>query len=256
VEGGVKHLLSDTVAAIDPLSFKPRKPLSDNHHFARGQQIFFEALQKGIRRYFDAHWEEMTKDWTPIHEFFGDLFSKSPLFRPWNGEDVASAKWVDALEIGGQVDGLPERRKLRDGDAGVRSFRPIARNPKAPSPSDREHIEKFVVHYIFTVTFYHSWIHEKQYRQSDFFPAVADPNFAPITTRDQGSGPHGGIPEAIAKQQLELAATFKQFETDHYLLLDSPDVCDEIKEEVRNVKDDLLAVGFDVETDLLYGTVI
>jgi hypothetical protein len=198
----------------------------------------------------------MEADWEPVHQFFRRMFRRSPLYRPWNGEKLATAGWQDAQEIGADTKGLPQRKKCLPDDDAVRSFRPIATDPKKPKVKDRELIQKFCVHFIHLVTFWHSWIHRSQYTKTDAAPAVTDVNFAPITLSQQGHAPFGGISHAEAYNQLVLGATFKHFPVQSYALLDNKDVFVGIRNRMQAAASAYKAVGINPLEEIQFSTVI
>lgn len=221
---GIAHLISDSLASRDPFSFKPRTPINDSHVFAKVQNHHYSLLKEAVKEYFDEHWKEMAEDWKPVHGFFRTLFRRSPIYRPWEGDNFAKASWRDKNEIGGKEEGLPPREQYKELDEGVRSIRYIAKNVEGPAFGDREMMEDFIVDFIHHVTIWHSWIHRSQYVTTKDSPDVSDVNFAPLSLGNYGQGPYGGIAMKDAIHQLEVISIFDNFSVENYRLLEAKNV--------------------------------
>lgn len=254
---GIGQLISNTLAALDPFSFKPREPIGKEHQFANMQQLHYAIVKESVGEYFEKHWEEITRDWKQVHKFFLKLHKSSPTYRPWSGEDLQTASWRDSSEIGGVPHPkAPPRTKYRDSDDGVKAIRHIARNPDKPEEGDRELCEQFFSDFIYHVTGMHSWLHRSQYSEHDLFPHVSDLNFSPITINDYGEGLFGGITEGEANLQHKIIKIFKGFPVDEYALVNADHVYKGLVERVAQAKDKYLACGLDPLTELQVSTVI
>lgn len=244
---GIANVISDAVAtAVDPFSFEPRKPVNDDHVFAKLQNLHYKILQEAVKEYFDKHWEEMTKDWSPVHGFFTKLFKRSPEYRPFGGVSPFEGSWRDSSEIGGkETESLPKRQKYRESDDAPRSFRPIATSEFGPLPGEREWIEKFVVYFIFDETIYHTYLHLSQYISTEASPSVADVNFAPLALSNYGKGKYGGMQIEDAIHQLKIISLFENFNTENYSLLEDPKVYEGIKRRIKEKIKEYTDNGFD-----------
>lgn len=254
---GIASLISDALASLDPFSFKPRSPINDNHTFAKVQKHHFEVLKSAVKEYFDENWDQMVKDWAPVHGFFRRMFKNSPSYRPWGEENSAKFKWRDSSELGDCRDEqLPPRVTYRSTDEGVRSFRLIAADEHVPLPGDREFIEHFVVDFIHHVTIWHSWIHRSQYLSSESSPSVADVNFAPLSLSFYGKGDYGGISMEDAIHQLEIASVFSRFNVGNYALVDGEGVYSGIIKKVKEAAKGYFSLGIDPFQEIQVSTVI
>lgn len=254
---GIATLISDSLAALDPFSFKPRGPINDGHVFAKVQNHHFSLLKDAVKEYFDEHWGEIVKDWKPVHGFFRKMFKRSPEYRPWGGVSLEDGNWRDANEIGGKASELlPTRQSYRNGDEGVHSFRYIAPLLDGPLPGERELIEQFVVDFIHHVTIWHSWIHRSQYISTEASPDAADVNFAPLSLSEYGVGEYGGMSMQDAIHQLKIISLFHHFDVKNYALVDGDGVYPGIVRRIQAAASGYLANGIDPFKELQVSTVI
>lgn len=251
---GIGWLISDSEAGYNPLSFEGRTPLSENHLFAIFQRLHYEVIGQGLRKYFENKKDAILADWPKIYRFFRKLHRMSPTYRPWDGQDPKTAGWIDNSEIGGNDDKVPPRTKFQKTDPGVRAMPRIAKNPKGPEGDDWEMVQRFFIDFIATVTGKHSWIHPKQYEESEIAPHARDPNFSPITVNNFGEGIFGGITiEELTKQE-EILEIFRRFPMLKYALIHS-NACQEIKDAVIDAEAKYKACGMPLE-QLTVSTVI
>lgn len=253
---GIATLISDTLAALDPFSFKPRAPINEGHTFARLQNLHFELLKEAVGEFIDENWESIKTDWSPVHGFFKRMLRNSPTYRPWGGVDPEESHWRDSSEIGGLSAGLPPRQKYRVGDDGVRSFRPVAADEFMPLPGDKDRIKEFVVDFIHHVTLWHSVIHRSQYVETDSNPSITDVGFAPLALTQYGKTEYGGISFEDAIRQLEVVGVFSGFDVKKYALVNGEGVCSGITHRIREAAPRYLALGVDPENDIQVSTVI
>jgi hypothetical protein len=260
--GGIVRRINDTLAALDPFTYKPRQPINQEHTFAIAQNIYYKSLSAAIDEFMTTNRDQIVKEWHQVHRFFYLMHKSSPLYRPWDGVDPAKTQWQSGSEIGLNADQVkvPARTKYRTSDADVRSFRWIARNQHGPEGNDMEMVAAFITDYIHRVTFYHSWIHQTQFGQGGFTtpvaPHVMDANFSPITLANNGQGPYGSIGKKDLIQQEETVKIFRSFKGEHYTLLNDKDVHPGIVAGIEKIKDDLLKCNFDASKGIYYSTVI
>lgn len=254
---GIASLISDSLAALDPFSFKPRQPVNDDHTFAKVQNHHFKVVQESVKEYFDEHWDEMKRDWSPVHGFFRRMFKRSPDYRPWGGVSPAEGQWRDSSEIGGKgTEFLPERSRYRESDDEVRSFRYIATLESGPLAGEREMIEQFVVDFIHHVTLWHSWIHRSQYVSTEASPAVDDVNFAPLSLSKFGKAEYGGISMDETIHQLKIISLFNHFDVENYALVEGGGVYPGLIRRIIASTEGYLANGIDPIKELQVSTVI
>ncbi|CRX38616.1 hypothetical protein [Estrella lausannensis] len=252
----ISHMIADTLGALDPFSFEPREPLTNNHTFSKVQKVHYKNVREAVKEFFDKNWGSMVKEWKLVHAFFDRLHKKSVPYRPWEGVADLSV-FQDANEIGGKADGtLPARTKGKESDTRVRSFRPIAVDSSGPKGNDREMMERFAADYIHHVTLWHSWLHRSQYTNTPDSPSPLDLNFAPITLGPMGKGPFGGITEKEAIAELMIADTFRRFNTKAYALMRDESVYPGLTARIKATKDEYLANGIDPSEEIQTSTVI
>lgn len=219
---GILQALSTGIGTLNPFTSQPRIPLNDDHTFARDQQIFYAALKSAVDKILDEEWGVIsTTDWCKVSAFFSKVHSGSPFFHEWGSEIDSQNDWLDSREIGGiKTDIDPPRTKSNPFDPEVRSIPLIADDPKGPKENDRKLIAKFIVDFLNRVIFWHSSVHESQYKESPHFPNSKDVNFTPISLGGKGDKPFGGIAKDDAIEQQEIGKTFEDFPVKEYALID------------------------------------
>ncbi len=215
---GILQAITRSIGALNPFTSKPRKPMNDDHVFAKDSQIVYDELYAAIDEIITENWQEIsTKDWKAVSAFFYKVHSGSPFFQQW--ENVNINQWVDSREIGGVPNPrVPKRTKSDTSDLRVRSIPLIANDPMGPKEHDKEMILLFFTDYIHRVVFWHSSIHRTQYKESPNFPHTKDVNSTPISLEGNGDEEFGGILEADALQQLEILSTFEKFQIQDFAL--------------------------------------
>lgn len=247
---GVADLIGDTVGGIDPFSYEPRLPINDDNKLALAIRLHYENILEAVHRYFDEHWEDMVDEWGQVHSFFDRIFKRSAAYRPWKGESDSSI-WRDARDIGaGHPDEELPERGMHEGV--IRSIRPIATNSYRPGRCDRPLIERFVAHYISTVTGWHSIVHNTQKIYA------LDPNFAPIALFERGENPLKPIAESKTISQLMISGILTGFPMEEYSIYANPheDVDQGIIDLIKEDEEEYREYGVEPETDLTISTVI
>lgn len=254
----VAQLIDDTLASlVDPLTFEPREPMAEDHYFAKAQKLHFGIVKESVEEFFTTNWNEIEKDWKLIYDLSRKLVKKLPDYNPWVRDEGLKQPWQDTNEIGGKVDdSVPQRKKYKESDETVKSFRPFASDPLKPMPHEKEMLKRFVTHCIHIVTIWHSRLHQSQYAENELAPHLMDVNFTPITLSNYGQGPFGGIDTTSALTQAKTAETFKRFKVEHYALVNNPKVYKGLVDRIKAAAHRYLAVGIDVEKELAYGVVI
>lgn len=259
--GGIVRRIQDTIAALDPFTYKPRTPINKDHKFANTQNIYYTSLREAVDLFIDENRADIASEWPQIHNFFFLLHKSSPLYRSWDDVPSETASWQSGSEIGlATGHNAPLRTKYRSSDDEVRSARWIARNPLSPEKNDMELVSAFITDYIHRVTFYHSWLHQTQFGEGGFTAPVAphtmDANFSPITIAGKGAGPYGNIGKKDLLQQEEAIKIFRGFNGENYTLLNDQSVNPHIIAGIEKVKNEILKYQFDMEKGLYYSTVI
>jgi len=208
---GILQAITKSIGALNPFTSKPRKPMNDDHVFAKDSQIVYDELYAAIDEIITENWKVIsTDDWKAVSAFFYKVHTGSPFFQQWENADIN--QWVDSREIGGVTNlKVPKRTKSDTTDLRVRSIPLIANDSMGPKEHDKEMITLFITDYIHRVVFWHSSIHRTQYKESQNFPHTKDVNSTPICLEGNGDEEFGGILEADALQQHELLSTFEKF---------------------------------------------
>lgn len=215
---GILQAITRSIGALNPFTSKPRKPMNDDHVFAKDSQIVYDELYAAIDEIITENWKIIsTDDWKAVSAFFYKVHSGSPFFQQW--ENASVNQWVDSREIGGIPNPrVPKRTKSDTTDLRVRSIPLIANDSVGPKENDKEMITLFFTDYIHRVVFWHSSIHRTQYKESENFPNSRDVNFTPICLEGNGDEEFGGILEADAIQQHEIVKIFQDFPVRDYAL--------------------------------------
>lgn len=217
---GIGQLIVDTVAAMNPFTYKPRRVMHDEHYFAKIQRQGYDVIRRAVHEYLSKYRKRVLRDWNAIHLFYADRHRSFPYYRPWNNEDVLTAGYIDTYEIGGfPRQYVPERTKFRETDPAVKAMPWIARDPNGPSETDFFWIELDLTYFIYLVTIYHAWIHLSQSRSDANAPPLTDLNFSPITINNYGAGLNGGITVEEADLQESVLKTLCDFPAEKYALI-------------------------------------
>jgi hypothetical protein len=252
---GISQILLDTIAAINPFTYQPRTPMSDEHYFAKIQNLSYNIIREAVHEYISKNRKRIIKDWKSIHRFYLERYQSSPLFRSWNGENINN--YIDTNEIGGYPrENVPARTKYHDTDIEVKAMPWIARNPAGPEEFDLYWIELDISHYIHLVSDYHSFVHRSQHYSEAGSPPITDLNFSPITINNYGEGLNGGITIDEANRQQAVLKTLTEFPAHKYALVKADSVYPGLTQRFKDATSEFISYKIDPNREIQVSSVI
>jgi hypothetical protein len=167
---GITHRAQHVLGLMDWKGWKPMKPISEAHTYAKAENLYWEVVTEYVDHFFEEHLEDIKKWWYEVYMFSKDLVEHSvPLYQSdWDmgimpPEAIAmEAKRREYYAMQYRLDfDLP--RMVVDGDR--KAVSPITLSPVF-DPEKPEEIQnlKDVCRYIIMIsTFLHTWANEHQY---------------------------------------------------------------------------------------------
>lgn len=142
-------------AGYDWTAWRPRRPLCEEHQFARAANVYWDVLDEYVTRYFDRHLEAIVVHWAEVYRLSRDLVANSlPYVAPEPDEDLV---WDDCGERGAL-----DLARVRY-DNVLRAVRPITPRESEPTVEDLCSFMAFCKYVIYHATFYHGWVHDRQW---------------------------------------------------------------------------------------------
>lgn len=153
-DGLVKRIVED-LAGLDWTGWRPRRPLCDAHVYARAAGLCWDVLTEYVDHFFAENAADIERHWVEVRRFSDDLVAHSPAYRP-PAQD-ADIDRDDPSELDD-----PAVPRATVGGA-VRAVRPITATDGPPGAADLANLKQVCRYVIFHATFYHSWVHDRQY---------------------------------------------------------------------------------------------
>jgi hypothetical protein len=228
---GISDLLIDVVGGKDPFASRVEEEPDEKFVFARAITMHYKPVRGGGNEFINNSWEQMKREWKINSRFFRELHESSMPYCSFYGKDDDKT--------------LPPRTVHK---GVLRSVRLIAKNPNAPEKIDKKMIKRFCADFISSQTLEHDWIHRSQFeeRREQHVTPISDPEVFPLGLAPYAQGPScGGMPLKDATRQIELAATFRDFQIDNYTIKNDLNVCKEIARRIDRARDKYLKLGID-----------
>jgi hypothetical protein len=147
-EKSLVECMRDDLGGCDWSDWSPRKPVSEQHSYARIQKLYWDVLTKHVEKFVAEHIEKITKDWKEIYFFSQDLVGHSVPFR---SETLpAGEQWLDHNEVSA------------DRDAAILSISPITNKKTKPTRADIERLVQACRYAIYHATMWHDWRNDNQ----------------------------------------------------------------------------------------------
>lgn len=168
-EQGLITRTRDLLGMHDWKGWRPMQPISDQHHYAQAEQMFWELTGRYVDIFFTKYREGIIEHWEEVYLFSQDLLQHSvPVFLsdvdlaalPENERKQAEERFeYYSLQYGFNPD-LP--RETIDGQ--LKAISPITRNRVCdPNSDDLQNMKDVCRYAIMMATFMHTWINEHQY---------------------------------------------------------------------------------------------
>lgn len=150
----IQARMQRTAGREDWLSWRPRRPLSDKHAFARGAALFWELLTEHVDEFLADNGAGVESEWIEIRRFSDDLVAHSAPYLP--PENDPSIVWDDENE-------RPDADSPRVDVGGALRSAPPVTTSDTPADGDMERLAQLCRYVIFHATYWHAWVHDRQY---------------------------------------------------------------------------------------------
>ncbi len=142
------------VGMLDWMNWRPRRPICEGHLYARAAGLFWELLTKYVDQFFAENAAAIAQYWLEIQRFSADLVAHSPQYHRVSPDpDII---WDDRSEL----PATPERLAV---GGRFRAVHPVTSLTSPQTPQERENLKQLCRYVLFHTTFYHSWVHDRQY---------------------------------------------------------------------------------------------
>ncbi|BBD57400.1 hypothetical protein NIES2109_01660 [Nostoc sp. HK-01] len=144
-----------SMGTYDWTDWQPRKPLSENHTFAKLGNLYWDILTTHVDSFFATHQEEIVNNWSEILNFSNELVQNSVPYLPLSLEQVDDGdQWYDLNEI----EHSSNPRQEINGE--LKAVRPITASAQ-PTEQEIANLKQVCKYVIYQCTFWHSWIHNE-----------------------------------------------------------------------------------------------
>jgi hypothetical protein len=168
---GLLERCKDIMGVLDWKSYQPATPLSEAHHSAKAENLFWQLTEDYVKWFIRRNLEEIKKYWYEVYCFSEDLVNHSvPVFLSDINEDSLDDREKErnqemkeyyAAQFSFDFD-LP--RSKRKGV--LRAVSPITNHKEFPVDQEEAVIKDLVkscTYMIFVATYLHTWANEHQY---------------------------------------------------------------------------------------------
>ncbi|MDX1647166.1 MAG: lipoxygenase family protein, partial [Longimicrobiales bacterium] len=169
---GIDQVVRNTMGTLDWKGFRPMKPVSEAHVYARAANLFWDVVADHVEDFVEDHAEEIRRHWYELYRFSRDAVQHSvPAFlcgwlrRQLHEDDGTPAApedrdwYLTDHRIDLPLDGRPEVRGER------RAVSPVTEveDFEHADPGDWKNLKQLCTYVIFQATFGHTWANSKQY---------------------------------------------------------------------------------------------
>jgi hypothetical protein len=156
----INERLVQLMGTFDWKGYRPAPPLSEEHHYARAANLFWDLLGEHVAAYFAEHEAALREHWLEVRRFSEDLVAHSaPFF---------ACRHL-RTHVQGQAAPWFQRTERTDLDAeravvgGVpRAVTPVTASD-TPQEGEWEDLQQLARYVIFLTTFRHAWANNKQW---------------------------------------------------------------------------------------------
>lgn len=169
-EKGLIDRTFDMMGVHDWKDWKPMKPLSEKHHYALAENLFWQIVVDFVDVFFSENLEEIKKHWMEVYYFSEDLVHHSvPVFMSevdWQSLTPNQRKQAERRKKYYAFMNHFDFDKPRERVNGqVKTISPITKRKVYDElhPEEMDNLKKACQYTIMMATFMHTWINEHQY---------------------------------------------------------------------------------------------
>ncbi len=167
-EDGIIERAKDTLGANDWKNWKPMIPISDQHTYAKAENIFWEIVDDFVEYFFKKNESLIEKEWYEIYCFSNDLVNNSvPLFLSTVDESTLNVS--EKAMNNERMKYFHQRYRLDINlprvtiNGVVKCISSVTTNKDAPEEGDMENLKSLCKYAIMMATFMHTYVNEHQY---------------------------------------------------------------------------------------------
>lgn len=169
-EDGIHQRCYDILGMQDWKNWQPMKPLSDAHHCALAENLFWELTLDYVDRFFEEHAEGIKEHWYEVYKFAQDLTRHSvPVFlskTDWSKLDANETQLAkERFEYYAFQYGFDSTvaRETYNGELKSVSLITSHASFADTTPNDWQQLKQACAYIIMIATYMHTWINEHQY---------------------------------------------------------------------------------------------
>jgi len=168
-ENGLKDRCKDILGMQDWKNWKPMDILSEEHHYAQAENLFWEVTGIYVDEFIEEHKEEIIEHWHEVYRFSKDLVERAvPVYlsdRNLDEEDPRmKAQMQERFEYYKFLYSFDDSVERKSYNGELKAVSPITESMEYdPSSNDLENLKNACRYAIMMATFMHTWINEHQY---------------------------------------------------------------------------------------------
>lgn len=172
---GIKKRVTDVLGTLDWKNWKPMKPLSSKHRYAKAANLYYDVLEDYIEEFFSTHEDLIIGEWHEIYSFSQDVIDhavepflcrhlqKAHGANPKEGKTNQPEDWYTREN---RMDLKLKRPKVSDkykAVSHITTLHDLDKNNIEECKSELNKLKKACAYILFNATFGHFWANSKQY---------------------------------------------------------------------------------------------
>jgi len=247
-EQSILHRLQHVMGGLDWKNWKPRKPISDKHTYAKAAWIYWDMITEYVNISMDNNKDEIAKHWYEIYRFSNEVMEHAvPFFlcnylQKYVQMDPENSGWFDGNE---RIDLSVPRYKV---DGIEKAVSPITLSENMDEESFTN-MKQLCAYIIYHTTFAHTWANSKQYDD------VGEILYNCLGLRYGNNGifvPESdlSIANTIPESTEMMWISFLLSKTGHGFIMsnEDQDIHPDLIDALNARKDDFAALGMDIHT--------
>jgi hypothetical protein len=172
---GIKKRVTDVLGTLDWKNWKPLKPLSSKHRYAKAANLYYEVLVDYIDEFFNTHEDQIIEEWHEVYSFSQDLvehavepflcghLQKTLKANPAENKTNQPDDWYTTDN---RMDLTTERPKVSNQYKAVSHItlkNALNKRNSLECQQELDTLKEACAYIIFNATFGHYWANSKQY---------------------------------------------------------------------------------------------